>query len=70
MEKVAEEKKMKWSIFFRKIFQGFLTGGTAAVVGQTVTGKPPTNQEEAVQSATVGLLSALMVGLSNYLKYK
>ena len=61
---------MKWSIFFKKILLGFLTGGTAAVSAQTVSGNPPTTPEESIQSGIVGLLSALMVGASNYLKYK
>ena len=61
---------MDWSILLRKLGQAFMTGGTAAVIGQTTTGNPPTSPEEAIQSGVVGLFSALMVGLTNYLKYK
>lgn len=61
---------MKWMILIKKTLLGFMTGGTAAVVGQTSSGTPPTSLEGAIESGIVGLFSALMVGVTNYLKFK
>lgn len=56
---------MNWTILFKKLVLGFLTGTTASIPII-----PPTTIEGAFQNILIGSLSALTVAGTNYFNHR
>lgn len=61
---------MNWKIFFKKILTYFLIGGAASLSEETAKGNPPKSPEELLQHSILGLITALLGGITNWLKHK